>query len=254
MTNKKLSIHRSSKRKFNSENFGHYLAGLIDGDGHISTIGRVVIYFSSKDIKSAYELRAVVGYGNIYKIKNKKCFVWSISKKADVRKIALLIKNKLKHPDKICQYNERLVDRFQIEKTEINSSINWSTPWLSGFFDADGYARIYIVHRESQKKPRVRLLLQIDQKTDVLLKQIKQKFGGFLGHRISQNTYYYSSTSFGNFCKFLKFFDKFSLQFDRTYLKYVILRKAYLVVQEKKHLQKSGFKTILKYQQKLSKI
>lgn len=251
---KKLSIHRPSKKEFNLENFGHYLAGLIDGDGHISTIGHIVICFNEKDLKSAHKLRGSLGYGTIRKLKNKKGYNWVISNKEGILKTAALIKHKLKHPTRIIQYNTRLAEKLQIEKTALNSTINWCTPWFSGFFDADGHMRIYVLHRPSSEKHELRLLAQVNQKTDVLLKQFRQKFGGYLGYRKTQDTYYYSSTSFLNFAKMLAFFDQFSLQFDRSYLRYVILRKTYLLVQDKKHLSVSGYKTIQKYRKKLEEI
>lgn len=255
MVTKKLSIHRPSKKEFHSEKFGHYLAGLIDGNGHISTIGQIVISFNEKDYKSAQRLRSTLGYGKVRKVKDKNACNLIVSKKEGIIKIALLIKDKLKHPSKIAQYNSRLVEQFEIEETVVSSLIDWNTPWFSGFFDADGYLRIDIIYQKSRANPEVRLLAQIDQKSDILLKQIQKKFnGGYLGYRKLRNICYYSSVSFSRFLEILKFFDRFSLQHDRLYLRYVLLRKAYLLVQAKKHLQVSGLKKIQKYCNKLEKI
>jgi hypothetical protein len=41
-----INEHRPSKKEiynFTDEKFGYYLAGLIDGDGHISTQGQIII-------------------------------------------------------------------------------------------------------------------------------------------------------------------------------------------------------------------
>ena len=141
---------------------------------------------------------------------------------------------------------------FNIEETASNSEIDWNTPWFSGFFDADGHLRIQILYRLNRPNPEVRLLAQIDQKGSILLTQIKQQFGGYLNLRKSQNTYYYSSISYDNFYKILTFFDQYSLQLNRSYLRYVFLRKAYLLVQEKKHLEHIGFNKIKNYHQKLA--
>nr|AOC61567.1 putative LAGLIDADG homing endonuclease [Gloeotilopsis planctonica] len=51
--------------------FGHFLAGLIDSDGHIRKNGFVVIAFHSKEISVAYYLKKVLNSGSVYKIKNR---------------------------------------------------------------------------------------------------------------------------------------------------------------------------------------
>jgi hypothetical protein len=251
MKKNKLSVHRPSKKNYNLNSFSHYLAGLIDGDGHISTIGQIIISFNIKDIKSAYGIRSRIKYGRVRKVKNKNACNLIVSNKDGVLCIASLIKDKLKHPDKISQYNSRLTKLFNIEKTANNSQIDWSTPWFSGFFDATGRLKIYILVQAHRPNPEIKLLAKIDQKGSLLLTQIQQQFGGYLNLK-KQNTFYYSSTSYKNIYKILTFFDQYSLQLDRSYLRYVFLRKAYLLIQENKHLQQTGFEKIQKYQQKLA--
>ena len=52
---KNISIHVPTHLKpLNDEQLGHYLAGLIDGDGHFSSKLQLVIVFSSPDVKLAY--------------------------------------------------------------------------------------------------------------------------------------------------------------------------------------------------------
>lgn len=251
MKKKQLSVHRPNKKNYDLNLFSYYFAGLIDGNGHISVTGQVIINFSIKDIKSAYVVRSRIKYGRVIKVKNTNVCSLIISNKEGILYIASLIKDKLKHPDKIFQYNSRLTKLFNIEKTVGNSQIDWDTPWFSGFFDADGHLRIYILPRVQRPNPEIRLLAQIDQKESILLTQIQQQFGGYLNLRKKQNTFYYSSTSYQNIYKILTFFDRYSLQSNRSYLKYVFLRKAYLLIQENKHLQQTGFKKIQKYHQKL---
>nr|YP_010133752.1 hypothetical protein KYU99_mgp02 [Nitzschia supralitorea]QWM93242.1 hypothetical protein [Nitzschia supralitorea] len=251
MVQKKLSIHRPRKKKFNKEYFGHYLAGLIDGDGHISSIGQIVIAFNLKDYKSALSLRSTIGYGTVRKVKDRNAVNLIIANKEGIVKVALLVKDKLRHPIRISQYNSRLTKLFNVRKTLVDSTINWDTPWFSGFFDVDGHLRVHLLYQKHRPNPEVRLLAQIDQKHNVLLNQIHAKFGGYLGFRKKQDTFYYSSVSYKNCHKVLKFFDKFSLQLDKSYVRYVIMRKCYLLVQEKKHLQEAGLKKIEKHHKKL---
>ena len=69
---KQLSIHRPLKQKLTkSNNFEYYLAGLIDGDGHISTIGHIVIAFNLRDKRDAYYIRSLIGLAKYVKLKIK---------------------------------------------------------------------------------------------------------------------------------------------------------------------------------------
>lgn len=251
MKKNKLSVHRPNKKNYDLNSFSHYLAGLIDGNGRINTVGQIIIGFNIKDIRSAYAIRHRIKYGHVKKVKNKNVCNLIISNKEGVLYVASLIRNKLKHSDKIFQYNSYLTKLFNIEKTVDNSQINWNTPWFSGFFDADGDLKISLITRANELNIDVRLLVQIDQKESILLAQIQQQFGGYLNLKTKQNLFRYSSTFYKNVYKILTFFDQYSLQSDRLYLRYVFLRKIYLLIQENKHLQPAGFKKIQKYHQKL---
>jgi hypothetical protein len=67
--------------------FGFYLAGLIDGDGHFSNQGQLIITFHIKDIKLAYYIRSAVGFGQIYKVKNAAAVNFVISSKIGIKKV-----------------------------------------------------------------------------------------------------------------------------------------------------------------------
>ena len=85
----------------------------------------------------------------------------------------------------------------------------------------------------------IRLYVQVYQKTRLLLDLIKDKFGGNIGYRKSQDTYYYNSTSFGSAKKFISYLDKYHM-LSSKHLNYLKWRKAYLLVQSKKHLTLEG--------------
>jgi hypothetical protein len=74
---------------------------------------------------------------------------------------------------------------------------------------------------KGERKPEIRLNFQIDQKDNNILLQIKEVFGGNIGYRKNQDTYYYGSTSFGSAKKVISYFDNFHLQSSKynNYLK-----------------------------------
>src|ERR1700749_4394225 len=93
---KNISIHVPTHFKPENENdFGHYLAGLIDGDGHFSKSLQLVIVFNELDASLAYFIKAKLSYGHIYKVKNKKAIILVISKRAGLLKVLNLINGKI---------------------------------------------------------------------------------------------------------------------------------------------------------------
>lgn len=251
---KKINIHRPSKQKFyTNETFSHYLAGIIDANGHISTLGHIVIAFNLRDKRDALIIRSLIGYGKVRKVKNKNSVNLIISNKNGIKYVASLIKNKIKHPIRIEQYNTILSNKLNLlkYKTSLDNNINWDSLWFSGFCDADGHLRLDLLERPHCKNIEVRLLCQIDQKDSILLEQFKQYFGGYLGYRKKLDTYYYSSTSYKNMYKIINYFDKYSPQYTQTYLRYTIIRKSYIIIQEGDHLTPRGLTKLQNYSQKL---
>ena len=135
--------------------------------------------------------------------------------------------------------------------------------------------QIKIINRVNRKKPEIRLNFQIDQKYKDLLLLIKDNFGGNIGYRFNQDTYYYESTSplesfglegslivissdrtilqtsFGSAKKFITFFDQFHL-LSCKYINYLKWRKAYLLIQNKEHLTEKGIRKIIKLKETMN--
>jgi len=107
----------------NNEDFGYYLAGLIDGDGHFSSAEQLVIVFHILDVSLAYYIKKRLGYGSVKKVKNKKAVIFVISSKKGLEVVFNLITGKLRHINKIIQVNKILEkDKFK----EIRKSLNFS--------------------------------------------------------------------------------------------------------------------------------
>ena len=167
-----------------------------------------------------------------------------------------LINGKLRSINKFNQVNTNILSnpRYSEEKLEfkINDSNDFNNHWIAGFSDADASFQIKIVNRDNKIKPEIRLNFQIDQKDKNILLSIKKIFGGNIGYRETQNTYYYGSTSFGSAKKVIKYFDNFHLQYSKhnNYLKW---RKAYIMVQAKDHLTEKGIDKIYKLKNSMNR-
>ena len=236
-----------------NENFGFFLAGLIDGDGHFSKIPQLVVCFFEKDASVAYFLKKKIGYGVVSKIKNKKAFKYVISHSSGLQIVSSLIYNKLQHDQKIIQYNTRLLKLKNLKLTEKQNFSFKENAWFSGFFLSDGCFQIKVIQRQNKVLPEVRLVIQIDQKSADLLLQIKNEFGGSVGFRETQKTYYYSSVSFASAKNIIKYFDKFHLMGVKL-TQYVLWRKVYLRIIQNFHLTEVGVKWIIGVKKRMSKL
>ncbi len=247
---KSVSIHVPKHFKpVNDEQFGHYLAGLIDGDGHFSKIPQLVIVFHSLDVSLAYFIKSYLGYGNISKIKDKNAYILVLSSKSGIVKVLNLINGKLRTKSKYNQVmnnvlaNDKYFEISKILNFKFNESNDLKNHWLSGFSDADASFQIKLLNRKGRIE--VRLNYQVDQKSKEILNLIQLFLGGNIGYRKSQDTYYYGSTSFGSAKKVIHYFDHFHL-LSSKHINYLKWRKAYLIIQDKIHRTENGLEKIKK--------
>jgi hypothetical protein len=226
-------------------NFGYYLAGLIDG---YFSKKQLVIAFSSPDLILAEYLKNRLNSGNIYPVKNKNAFTYIVSKKESLEFILYLINGKLRKQSKLDQINNNILNQFQSPFNNsiisLSSSEDLSNFWLAGFSDADASFQIKIIRRESRPRPEIRLNFQVDQKERLLLDNINNYFGGYIGHRQSQDTYYYGSTNFTAAKKVINYFDTYPL-YSSKYFNYLKWRQVYTLIEQKLHLTEEGLNQIL---------
>jgi LAGLIDADG endonuclease len=255
---KKVSVHSSNHFKpLTDEQFGHYLAGLIDGDGHFSSAQQLVIVFNSADASLAYFIKDRLGHGTVRKVKNKNAVLLVVGSIAGITTTLQLIKDKLRVENKLTQINNNILAHKKFLNLSgkisltLNKDLNLDNFWLAGFSDADASFQVKVITRET-RKPEIRLNFQVDQKTKDLLVLIKNFLGGNIGYRSSQDTYYYGSTSFGSAKNVINYFDKYPLQSSKhtSYLKW---RKVYLIVQNREHLTLEGIARIKKLKENINR-
>jgi LAGLIDADG endonuclease len=233
----------------NNDSFGHYLAGLIDGNGHFSNLQQFIIVFNSLDVSLAYFIKKKIGYGNIKKVKNKKAFLLILSSQKGIEKVIQLINGKIRTENKYNEIMNNILSHHYYAKIkeEINFKLNSSNDllnhWLAGFSDADASFQIKMIHRNN--KYEIRLNFQIEQKKKDILLWIKEFLKGNIGYRKSQDTYYYGSTSFGSAQNVIHYFDHFHL-LSSKHMNYLKWRKAYWIIQDKNHWNKNGIDQIIK--------
>ena len=258
---KAISVHLPIHLKpLNDDQFGHYLAGLIDGDGHFSLAGgkqQLVIVFHSLDASLAYYLKNRLGFGSVKKVKDKNAFILVIAARKGLLKVINLINGKIRTESKFYQItnnilsNHNYVEYSKIVNFKLNLNKDLKNHWLAGFSDADASFQIKVLSRNNRSE--VRLNFQIDQKNNSVLLLIKEFLGGNLGYRKSQDTYYYGSTSFGSAKHVVNYFDYFHL-LSSKHVNYLKWRKAYIIIQNKDHLKQDGFNKIIKLKSTMNRL
>ena len=252
---KPISVHVPTHLKpVNDEQFGHYLAGLIDGDGHFSKTPQLVIAFNELDASVAYFIKSRLGYGNIYKVKNKKAIILVVAKHAGIIKVLELINGKIRSQQKLDQIKNNILSNPYFNNFInfiINNNLDLNNYWLAGFSEADASFQIKLILRRNEKT-EVRLNFQIDQKNNDLLILIKNFLGGNIGYRKNQDTYYFGSTSFGSAKKVIQYFDQYHL-LSTKHINYLKWRKAYILIQNKEHLNSTGLEKITKLKKTMNR-
>jgi len=255
---KPISVHLPTHLKpLNDHQFGHYLAGLIDGDGHFSRQQQLVIVFHSLDASLAYYLKNRLGFGSVKKVKDKNAFILVIAARKGLLKVINLINGKIRTESKFYQItnnilsNHNYIEFSKIVNFKLNLNKDFKNHWLAGFSDADASFQIKVLNRNNRTE--VRLNFQIDQKNNSVLLLIKDFLGGNLGYRKSQDTYYYGSTSFGSAKNVVNYFDYFHL-LSSKHVNYLKWRKAYLIIQNKDHLKQDGLNKIIKLKSTMNRL
>jgi len=255
---KPISVHLPTHLKpLNDDQFGHYLAGLIDGDGHFSRQQQLVIVFHSLDASLAYYLKNRLGFGSVKKVKDKNAFILVIASRKGLEKVINLINGKIRTESKFDQItdnilsNHNYIEYSKIVNFKLNLNKDLKNHWLAGFSDADASFQVKVLNRNNRAE--VRLNFQIDQKNNSVLLLIKEFLGGNLGYRKSQDTYYYGSTSFGSAKNVVNYFDYFHL-LSSKHINYLKWRKAYLIIQNKDHLNQDGLNKIIKLKSTMNRL
>jgi hypothetical protein len=213
---------------------------LIEGDGWFG-LNQLHIIFSDRDISLAYLIKKRIGYGNIYKIKDKKAVRYICKNKNGIKVILSLINGKLlsnSKYDQLIKHNYPKTFNFEIFPPTHDLSLD--NYWLAGFTQADGCFYISIVKSKTHKTGfSVRLEFSIKQNDAIPLKLLynQLKLGNF--SQYSSGIYCYKSTGYKTAALLINYFDSFHV-FGGKYIDYLKFRKVYIKITEGLHLEDIG--------------
>jgi hypothetical protein len=149
----------------NDNDLGHYLAGLIEGDGHFSK--KQLIISGHKNNQPLFEsLVKSIGYGTIRPYSSSANAIrFVICSKAGLKRVLALINGRFVGEHKYNQLlNHNYDSRFQMV-LQTSSGLSFNKFWLCGFINADGCFNITIRQCSTTKIGfRVDLRLNVSQK------------------------------------------------------------------------------------------
>jgi hypothetical protein len=259
---------------FNQDNdLGHYLAGLLEGDGHISlpslgntTLNRVlnprIIFTSHKNNLGMYAfLQSELGNIGRFQLSGDNIIRYIIGDIKGIIHIINLIHGKLRTPK-----NKRFNDlikfinakyNLNIPESNLNDSNYFDNSWFTGFTEADGHFGIKYVEKKEKSETRNRstslnisLRFRLDQRaydksTSSSMKPFMEELALCLSCNL--NTYKnktvevlsLSVSALDNIKIIMNYFDKYPLIGDKLndYDKWKIVYKMILL---KEHLSEDG--------------
>lgn len=239
-----LSRLSNNKGELTDEEFGDLLAGIIDSDGHIRKRPELEIVFHKVDIDVAEYIRDRLGFGNIYKFTHTgEAIRFLVSNKEGMRRVGELIKGKLRHEEKIKQYNERIAPKLSMPLTAKTEKGLRGNYWLAGFMMGDGMLSVCFqtFRRRGHKKGEgpIRSIIEISQKRDYLLNQIREEMGGRVSKR--GRIYIYGAIKMEVITNWIKYLDEYGMRGSKGE-QYVIFRKVWEMRMSKEHLSEEGRK------------
>lgn len=233
------------KSNLTDKEFGYFLAGLIEGDGWFGD-KQLHIVFAEEDTSLAYLIKKRVGFGNIYKIKDKKPVRYICKNKTGVYTILNLINGKLMSNykyDQIIKHNYS--EYLNLYILPPSNSLSLDNYWLAGFSQADGCFHIRVVKSKTHETGySVRLEYSLKQNDKLPLKSLYDIIK--MGNLSEYNTgiWCYKTTGFKTAETLINYFDKFNL-FAGKYKDYLKFRKVYIMITQGKHLEEKGIKKII---------
>uniref|UniRef100_UPI0022374E05 LAGLIDADG endonuclease n=1 Tax=Ramaria rubella TaxID=113071 RepID=UPI0022374E05 len=252
------------------DKLGPYLAGLWEGDGHISNLKKtendklnpyLAITFPIKDLPLVNYLQELLG-GSIRRKEKENALVLTIASRKELLTLVQLMNGYLRTP-KIFEFNKLIEWLNNCNKLEIvqhsedNSDLG-TNGWLAGFFDADGSFKVRytekVVDLNSKKvkrKGRIEVRIAIEQRKfhaksgkpfEPIMKSISEFFTVKLNtsrHNVDKDYWIIEVTSLFKLDKFVSYLNKYPLLTSKKndYKDWFIV---YSLITLNEHLTKEG--------------
>lgn len=226
------------------DNFGHYIAGLWEGDGHIwipktsKYSPHFCITLHEKEYPIVFKQKQILG-GNLIHKRKEHAYVQVITSKESLINIVNQIDGKLRTP-KIHQFlAQKKWQKVESTSTDMQVSDLINNSWFAGFIDADGSFDASIRKIKDNSRIIIRFRLEqrmFDSKTSIpyeqILRQISKEFKQNQGKSVHAGKSYWilDSQNRSTLC-FLDAYLKKHQQFTSKRTKYIYWSKSLEEVQ-----------------------
>lgn len=227
--------------------WGPYLAGLMEGDGSLGP-QRCDIVFRERDTSLASRLRSVLGHGSLSPVKQGRGVKLSLDSDAGRRRLVELCAGHWVGPSQVASMARH---GYGVSPSAFSGSVDLSTPWLAGFFDADGSLSLDLIPSTTHRLGlAVRLRFRISQKDPFLLRALLAAVPSSTLHG-SGGAYRWGVTHRSLGVPFLiHYFDRHHLRSGK-FLEYYYFRKAFLITQGGEHLCPEGLRRLRHLKEKM---
>jgi hypothetical protein len=247
----KISEHPPfNNKELTDLEFSFYLAGLIEGDGWFGD-KTIHILFHESDSFLAYYIKKRIGYGNVYKVKDKKAVRYICRHNKGLEIIISLINGKLVSNikyDQLIKHNYSTL--FNIEILPPTKTISLNNHWLAGFSDADGCFHISVTKSKSHSIGySVRLEYSLKQNDSLPLTLLYDLIKKGNLSQYSTGVWCYKSTGYSTAYILIQYFDEYNLQSSK-FVNFLKFRKVYIMITNGLHLTDKGIKKIISIKSK----
>ena len=208
------------------EQFGYYLAGLIEGNGKLNK-DSIEINFNKNDIQAAYWLKKRIGAGRV--IKNTNNFIYILDNFKAFSFFLNLLNGKFITKEKIKEWKEISKEEYKAKPFLLKE-----TYYLIGYFEGKGNLNIIV-----KKEEKIELECKIENSSLEILEKIKNEFGG------ESDINNYKSNTFNIAKSFIDYFDKYTIV-SMKFIEYLKWRDCYRIIQRKEYMTEKGLDKIVK--------
>ena len=247
ITDLDISDHMKKHSKpSNDEDFGYYLAGLIEGNGLINSSEFIEIAFHEKDISLAYYIKKRIGCGTVI-IKQNNSVKYLVGNKG-LEKLIHLVNGKFLSQSKINQLIENNYEnKFSFKLLPKGKPNILSNYWLAGFTDALGS---FTINTSKYHEGIIDFIFSISHKRPELLSLIKQDLGGDI-IVLPCDSFLYISKDIRQIKNLIQYFDDYNLLSASKLVNYFKWRRGYRIYQRYEHLTENGMPKLIKIREYL---
>jgi hypothetical protein len=239
-----------------SENFLYWLIGFTEGDGHFGINKRndlsFIITQGEKGKQILYTIKDTLGFGTVIK-QGPRVYRFIVRKKEELKLIILLFNGNIVLPSRKKLFNQFLKEYNNKKKVEVINYINsnqlipsLSNTWLLGFTEAEGCFTISLLSNSNAFRIRF-ILAQKGAENLPILSKFLLLFGiGRIEGHSNKDNYGYIVSGLSNINKIFVYFDQYlELFLGPKKNSYLLFKKVYFDLKEKKHLNKEERKLLI---------